>query len=235
MDSSRKRQVYNTILNRVLTGEYPPGFSLNRRTVAEELGLSITPVNEAFAVLQAEGIVETVPRKGSFIARLDWRDLQEILTVRTALEAEAARVYCGEILERQKDRFLELAAQVDGADPGSLEFILADVSFHRSLVELSENRLLLSLFDGVMAKSLLLVGAAIHQSGPPEDSNSHRDIVDDLCRARPDGVYDLLKDFILTGKSEMQFRSFMGSISNTGDRGALASVISEMRKERKGQ
>lgn len=124
---------------------------------------------------------------------------------------------------------------MDRAEPGSLAFILADIGFHRSLMELAENRLLLSLFDGVMAKSLLLVGAAIHQSGPPELSASHKEIVEDLCRARPDEVYGLLKDFILAGKSEMQFRSFMGSISHKGDHGALASVISEMRKEQNGQ
>ena len=231
MDFSRKRQVYNTILHKVLTGEYPPGTPLKRRSVAGELGFSITPVNEAFTLLQAEGIVETIPRKGSFIARLEWRDLQEILTVRSALEAEAARSYCGKSLEKHKDRFLHLATQVERAEPGTLDFLLADVEFHRSLVELAENRLLLSLFDGVMAKSLLLVGAAIHEIGPPEDARSHLDMVEELCRAEPGEVYGLMRTFIFAGKSEFLFTSFMGKIPKAAGRGPLASVISEMKKE----
>ncbi len=200
MPESRASHVYETIIRRVLVGHYQPGQTLNRREIAGELDVSISPVNEAFAVLQTEGIVETVPRKGTFIARLDRRDLVELTIVRAALEAEAARAYCGERISGHAAELFELAARVDSAQPVTYEYLHADIVFHRALAALSGNRFLGLMLDTVIARSLLLaMTAALATHGEPV-AVTHRTFVRDLCAASPETVAPIVRKNIFSGK-----------------------------------
>jgi len=197
---SRTAYVYESVIRRILSGAYRPGQALNRREVASELSVSISPVNEAFAVLQSEGIVQTLPRKGTFVSQLDWRDLVELTIVRTALEAEAARAYCGERIARNRKELLELADRVDDAEPVTYEHLHADIVFHRKLVSLAGNRSLAMMLDTVIARSLLLaMEAALATRGRPT-TMSHRKLVSDLCSARPDAVAQIIRRNIYSGK-----------------------------------
>lgn len=200
MSESRASYVYAAIVRGILSGTYRPGQPLNRREVAGELGVSISPVNEAFAVLQNEGIVQTLPRKGTFLAHLDRRSLAELTVVRAALEVEAARACCGERISAHSGEMLDLAASVDTARPVTYEQLHADVVFHRSLVALAGNRVLASVFDTVIARSLLLaMEASLAAHGRPAYL-SHRRFVRDLCRADPDSVAPVVRRNIYSGK-----------------------------------
>ncbi|TVQ20832.1 MAG: GntR family transcriptional regulator [Spirochaetaceae bacterium] len=173
---------------------------MNRREVAAELSVSISPVNEAFAILQSEGIVQTLPRKGTFVSQLDWRDLVELTIVRTALEAEAARAYCGERIALKRKELLELAGRVDDAEPVTYEHLHADIVFHRTLVSLAGNRSLAMMLDTVIARSLLLaMEAALATRGRPT-TMSHRKLVRDLCSAKPAAVDQIIRRNIYSGK-----------------------------------
>ena len=202
MAESRTEYVYDTIVRWILSGARKPGEALNRRDVAAELSVSISPVNQAFAVLQSEGIVETVPRKGTFVGRLDSRDLYELTVVRVAIEVEAARYYCGSRIIREKSVFTELAARVDTAQPLTLEHLHADTVFHRTLVSLAGNRYLAETLDRVIKRSLLLaMEYNIASSTKPGNSLSHRKLVRDLCAATPDDVGDLIRRNVFSGKA----------------------------------
>ena len=200
MSESRTVYVYEAIIRGVLARRYRPGQALNRREVAAELSVSISPVNEAFAVLQSEGIVQTLPRKGTFVAQLDWRDLTELTLIRTALEAEAARSYCGEPISARRQEMLDLAGSVDDAEPVTYEHLHADVVFHRALVSLAGNRALATMLDTVIARSLLLaMEANLSTRGRPA-TMSHRKLVRDLCSARPEAVDQIIRRNIFSGK-----------------------------------
>jgi GntR family transcriptional regulator, rspAB operon transcriptional repressor len=209
MAESRTSYVYDQIIRGILTGTYRPGQALNRRDVASGLNVSISPVNEAFAILQTEGIVQTIPRKGTFIGRLDWRDLTELTIVRAGLEVEAARAYCGERIASVKLRMFELADRVDKADPASFEHLHGDIVFHRALVALAGNHYLASIFDTVITRSLLLAAEATIATGHKTSKLSHRKFVRDLCAATPESVGELVRRNIFSGKES--FLEFDGS------------------------
>ena len=212
MAESRTSHVYEQIVRGILGGKYRPGQALNRREVASGMKVSISPVNEAFAILQTEGIVETIPRKGTFIGRLDWRDLTEITLVRAALETEAARAYCGERIASVKSRMTELAAAVDDSDPGTFENLHADIVFHRALVALSGNRYLATLFDTVISRSLLLAAEATAALGGATSKLSHKRYVRDLSSADQTSVGELVRKNIFSGKeSFLEFDGASGS------------------------
>lgn len=77
---------------RILSGELGPGERIVENRVAEELGLSRPPLREALTVLQQEGLVELLPRRGAVVATLTLHDVFEIMTLRSALEREAVRL-----------------------------------------------------------------------------------------------------------------------------------------------
>lgn len=200
MGESRGAYVYAAIVRGILAGTYQPGQALNRREIAGALGVSISPVNEAFAVLQNEGIVQTLPRKGTFLVELDRRALAELTVVRAALEVEAARHSCGERISAHSSEMLELAGRVDAAQPVTYEHLHADVVFHRALVALAGNRVLASVFDTVIARSLLLAMEASPAAHGKPSFLSHRRFVRDLCRANRDSVAPIVRRNIYSGK-----------------------------------
>lgn len=199
---SKVGYVYEQIFRRIMDGRYPPGDIINRRTIANELDVSISPVNEAFALLQGEDIIRSIPRKGSFVNKLDWRDIEDLTNLRIALECEAARVYAGPIISAKRNFFLDLADDLDRTKPHSPAYLIGDIRFHRELVKLGGNRYLFQMFESVMAKSLLLAHEAIKSFGEGEGTDvlSHRILVENLCSATGDESRSLVIKNILSGK-----------------------------------
>src|SRR3954454_17732051 len=77
---------------RVLSGEFPSGTRLRQETLAEEFGVSRTPVREALRKLQATGLVELQPNRGALVRGLSLREIRDAYEVRAELEALAAEL-----------------------------------------------------------------------------------------------------------------------------------------------
>lgn len=141
--SSRVDAAYGQIRRRILDNVWPPGHRALEQEVALELGMSRTPVREALAQLQNEGLVEVIPRHGMRVLPASPTDMREIYEILTALECMAA-----ELLARRKPADAQLrplmdasaamdrALKVDDLDT----WAEADERFHAQLLELAGNR-----------------------------------------------------------------------------------------------
>jgi DNA-binding GntR family transcriptional regulator len=89
---SVETHVYEALRERIVRGVYAPLTPLRLAPFAAELGVSTQPVRAAILRLQGEGLVQTVPRRGSVVAPLELNDLEEIQAIRSAIEGFAARV-----------------------------------------------------------------------------------------------------------------------------------------------
>lgn len=87
-------QVYNTIYNRILAWEYLPGHKLSEQAVSDELGISRTPVREAFIRLVGEKLLEARPYRGTFVTQIDLALVEEAIFIRSCLEASVAELAC---------------------------------------------------------------------------------------------------------------------------------------------
>ncbi len=121
----------------IVTLELKPGEVLDKGLICERLGVSRFPVSEALARLQAEGLVEIMPQRGSMVSRVRIGDVVEYMLIRRALESEAVRALVSrrtpELIAKLEEN---LAAQGRAARKGDREtFHLYDLEFHEMLFE----------------------------------------------------------------------------------------------------
>jgi DNA-binding GntR family transcriptional regulator len=144
--TSLVEQAYQAIRGRILDNVYPPGHQALEGELAEQLGISRTPVREALIRLQKEGLVEVVPRHGMRVLPVSPADMAEIYTVLAALECAAAELVAARgptdielkpLTEATRD--MDRALKADDLDA----WATADERFHRTLAELAGNRMLL--------------------------------------------------------------------------------------------
>ena len=84
-------QVYSILKKNICEGQYPPGFWLQENELCEQLGVSRSPVREALRRLVSDGLVISIPNKGTFVKEFTCKDIDEIFDMRVMLEGYAIR------------------------------------------------------------------------------------------------------------------------------------------------
>ena len=82
-------ETYDALKSKILAGELAPGTRIDVSLVSEELGVSRTPVNDALQALRLQGLIEIVPRKGTFVSQVTPKDVEDAFQLRMALEGKA--------------------------------------------------------------------------------------------------------------------------------------------------
>lgn len=150
---------------------------LDERQISEDLGVSRTPVREAIARLEQEGLVRIVPRRGVFVVRKTKAEILEIITVWAALESMAARL----IAERATDeeiaslRALFATMKDDSAQANIDEYSDMNIRFHQAIIRMSKSQLLESITE-----TLFIHMRAIRARTIGEDNRIQRSIIDHM-------------------------------------------------------
>ncbi len=140
--STLRISALNAIRDSILSGTLLPGQQLVQAEIAAQMQVSRAPIREALRQLEEEGLVESIPYRGTFVSRVTRRDISELYSLRGSLESLAARLA---ISRCQDQDIAELGAIVDrmteAADAGDLQALnMADVEFHTQLCVLSDHR-----------------------------------------------------------------------------------------------
>lgn len=139
--------VFRTLRNAIIQGEFQPGERLMEVTLANKLGVSRTPVREAIRMLELEGLVVMIPRKGAEVANITVKDLKDALEVRMAIEALSVRLTCERIDEAGKEEIKQVCIAFREAINSKLvpAIVEADEAFHNTIYKLSKNPRLISI------------------------------------------------------------------------------------------
>ena len=139
--------VYDYIKNQIVTKAIYPGTRIVEEDLVRETGVSRTPVREAIRMLELEGLVVMVPRKGAEVARITEKDLRDALEIRLSLEELAVELACKRIDEEGRLRLREACENFrEAVRSGRVPDIVdTDVAFHETICELSNNPRLVSL------------------------------------------------------------------------------------------
>ena len=139
--------VFYTLRQAILKGELEPGERLMEMQLAEQLGVSRTPIREAIRKLELEGLVLMIPRRGAEVARITEKDLRDTLEVRTAIEEMSVELACARIDEEGKERLKRACMEFKEAiDTKHVQNIVdGDVKFHDVIFGLTQNERLINL------------------------------------------------------------------------------------------
>jgi DNA-binding GntR family transcriptional regulator len=147
-------QVRDELRERIATGDLAPGARLIERDLATQLGVSRVPVREAIRMLEAEGLVRTVPRKGVVVETLSRRDVEELFDVRAALEVMGCRLAAERGTAkgfRELEGLLGQARKaIDAGDP--IRIARANAAFHEQITSLSDNRALAAVMEPLRSR-----------------------------------------------------------------------------------
>jgi DNA-binding GntR family transcriptional regulator len=142
-------QVAERLRFAIVTGRLRPGEALTETRLAEQLGVSRAPIREAIQDLENDGLVETTPYRGKRVKPLTVREVSEIREMRQLFEVTAVRRIVGRGVAVDvlwaPCRAMEAAAASGDRDA----LIAADEAFHRTLIQLSDHRLLAQLWAGL--------------------------------------------------------------------------------------
>lgn len=132
-------QVYAVLREHIVKGHFLPGVTLSEKRVAEELGVSRTPVREALIKLSEDGLVNIVPQSGTYVAPIDLDAFYDSQLVREALECATVFTAAQKIAPEEAEELGEiLAAQKRTLDEGNHEgFVESDDLLHLRLMEIS--------------------------------------------------------------------------------------------------
>lgn len=156
----------------IYSGNEPP--KLDERSLAENLGVSRTPIREALLRLAQEGLVEMVPRRGAFVDRKVKREILEIISVWAALESMATQVASDEEIGQLRALFVTFA-EPNGTQTRIDEYSDTNIQFHQQIISLSKSRLLKQ-----MTETLFVHMRAIRARTITERNRANRSIIDHL-------------------------------------------------------
>lgn len=187
-------QVKERILEDILGGRHQPGSRIVETQVARELGTSQAPVREALRGLEALGVVEITPFRGSRVRRPSRREILEAYTVRSTLETLSARF----AVPRMSDADLaELAGHLAtmraaAGDDDGRALAEADARFHGRIVELADNGTLEKVWRSLEPLSRTYLTLAIPGADPHWSAELHAPILEALERRDVERVVDAI-------------------------------------------
>ncbi len=175
---------------------HPGEIRLDERQLSEDLGVSRTPIREAMTVLEQEGFVRTVARRGVYVVRKTKREIIEMITVWAALESLAARLACVRASDEELRRLRKLFAAFD-ADPSEhiSEYSQANMAFHKAIIHMGGCELMTELTDGLFIHMRAIRDVTIRQDNRAQRSIAdHMNIIEALERRDADRAARLVRE-----------------------------------------
>ncbi len=175
-----KDKVYDTLKAAVTAMNIyaaPSEPRLDERQLSEDLGVSRTPIREAIARLDQEGLVRTAPRKGVYVVRKSKEEILEMIMVWAALESMAARLIMIDAADREIATLRTLFATFEGDQSQARidEYSDANIRFHQAILKMSKCGLL-----NKTAENLFIHMRAIRMKTIAEDDRAARSIIDHM-------------------------------------------------------
>jgi len=170
--------VFETLREAIISGVLKPGERLMEVQLAEEMGVSRTPVREAIRKLELENFVVMVPRKGAYVADLSTKDIVDVFEIRAALEALAAGLAAERITDEELEELQQILVQSTKSQ--SLEEIIAiDTKFHDALYRASRNERLVQIISNLREQIQRFRSTTLASPGRLKDTlEEHKKIVD---------------------------------------------------------
>lgn len=146
---SLRGRVFHKLREDILNGKYKENEELKEVAIGNELGVSRTPVREAFRQLELEGLITIIPNKGAYVTGISPKDVHDIYMIRSSLEGMCARLACEHITDAQLEEMEEnvYLAQFHASKGHMDQMAELDNRFHHILYEACDSKMLQNLLQ----------------------------------------------------------------------------------------
>jgi DNA-binding GntR family transcriptional regulator len=190
-------RIRRLLSERILTGVYEPGYRLIELRIARELNTSQGPVREALRELEALGLIEVEPFKGTRVRRLSERDMQEAFEARAVIEQFAAELAAPRLKGNTAELRRQVAAIHKAAKSGDIDYYTTeDLPFHRRIVEHSGNSILVRFWDALQFEVRTRIFLSRSNVNLKESHRFHQRIVEALDQGDGKRAGELLREHI---------------------------------------
>jgi DNA-binding GntR family transcriptional regulator len=215
-NGSRQGRVIAEMRRRIITGEIEPGVNLSELALADEFGVSRTPVREALKQLETEGLVEIRPRVGTFVTTPSRREITELFEMKELLEGAAARLLAQRGRVPEAEMMEENLRQADQAVARDDRQRYAELvqEFHDLLIVGADNSKLEAHYRILMNQLAYprLVTTSLSQPGRPLQSDREHHRVLDLILAKDgDSAEAVMREHVRASR-----RALMAGLESQG-------------------
>jgi len=196
------QDIAQVIRSAIIKGRYKPGERIPEGDLASSLGISRTPIREAFRKLESEGFVEIIPRKGAVVAGIDPKEVEDLYEIKSTLEGLAARLSCARIKKKDVARLEKINRELKTlTEEGDLEgFYRAHTRFHEVFVILSGNRKLIQMISNLNDHFMRFGTVSLALPGQYENAiRQHEGIIEAFSRGEKNLVEKRVRDNVMTG------------------------------------
>jgi DNA-binding GntR family transcriptional regulator len=194
----------------ILAGRLKPGEPLRERLLAEEFGISRTPIREALFILQGEGLVELRPNRGAVVRTITSRDIEQIYALRAVLESHAARTAAENLCERHLDQLESAYARLRrlSSRSSASEQAEADLAFHSGISAATGSELLQTVVRQVFAVTVSYRSHYTYRVQEIRTANQQHRAILDALRDRDGELAEKLMREHVTWSSQLALEHF---------------------------
>ncbi len=197
------QKTYELLLESLLTGKYAPGQRLAYEAVSRDLGVSLTPLKEAFLRLEEHGLLVSFARRGTYVREFLNEDIEELYEIREMMEGLSARLACRNTTEKAIKELRKLNSRLGAyiASGDIKNSTSVDIKFHEHVAKLSGNARLLRLLQNSLLTNLYCIsqrGETFLEHGA-QTLQQHDRIIDCIERGDEDDAEAAMREQIRKG------------------------------------
>ena len=193
-------EVAEQLRQRIFRRELEPGSWIDELKIAEEFGISRTPLREALKVLAAEGLVTMKVRRGAYVTEMSEKDLRDVYHLLSLLESDAAGVVAERATPEQQQTLRDLHAELESAAGNREAFFSVNERFHMALLDMADNRWRSQMVADLRKVMKLNRHNSLFKQGRIEDSlDEHRAILAAMLSRDPEGTRRAMQAHLAQG------------------------------------
>lgn len=198
--------VFETLREAIISATLKPGERLMEIQLAEEMGVSRTPVREAIRKLELEGFVVMVPRKGAYVAGISMKDIADVFEIRAALESLAAGLAAERITEEELEQLERILVKIGECVKKNdlVQLIEVDTEFHDTLYKACRNERLVQIVSNLREQIQRARTASLSTPGRMKDAlEEHKKIVEAVSERNVELAQLLAREHIENAENTM--------------------------------
>lgn len=157
-------EIADVLRKSIVSGAIPPDTRLTEQEYSSQLSVSRGSLREALRILESEGLIVDIPRRGFYVVNLSPKDIEEVYSLRLNLELEALKRAFKLITPDQFHSLETIYSKMsEAAQRGDLDLVVdLDVDFHREIWKIADHKLLLQTLEGLILKISMYLSFQTH-------------------------------------------------------------------------